>query len=401
MNYSDDELLSLMSGPESDLIERKETFNGSAPDTVRQAVCAFANDLPDHKRCGVIFIGARDDGTSAGLDITDELLRQLADIKTDGNILPPPTLTVERRRLAGADIAVITVKPSEAPPVRYRGRICVRTGSRRGIATAQDERILNEKRRHLDIPFDTHPVRAATLDELNLRLFDEEYLPRAFARDILEANDRTVEQRLAATKMIATADEPTPTVLGLLVLGKRPRDFLAGDYIQFTRFAGDNLADDIIDETVSDGPISEMIRSIEAKLDAHNLIAVDLKTGPTEIRTATYPAIALQQIVRNAVMHRAYDSTNAPIRIYWFADRIEIISPGGPFGTVTQDNFGQPGLTDYRNPNLAEAMRVLGYVQRFGVGIATAKRALEKNGNPPLKFEVSQAAVVCRIERAR
>ena len=62
---------------------------------VREAVCAFANDLPAHGRPGVAFIGARDDGSSAGLSITDELLLQLADIKTDGNIVPPPTLTVE------------------------------------------------------------------------------------------------------------------------------------------------------------------------------------------------------------------------------------------------------------------------------------------------------------------
>ena len=53
-------------------------------------------------------------------------------------------------------------------------------------------------------------------------------------------------------------------------------------------------------------------------------------------------------------------------------DRIEILSPGGPFGQVTVENFGQPGIVDYRNPNLAEAMRVLGLVQRFGVGIAIA-----------------------------
>jgi ATP-dependent DNA helicase RecG len=199
--------------------------------------------------------------------------------------------------------------------------------------------------------------------------------------------------------MVASADDPIPTVLGLLVLGKRPNDFLAGDYIQFVRFDGESLADDIIDESVADGPLSQMIRSIEAKFEAHNLTRVDLKSRSTEVRTSTYPINALQQIIRNAVMHRAYDSTNAPIRVYWFTDRIEIISPGGSFGIVTEANFGQSGIADYRNPNLAEAMKVLGFVQRFGVGIATAKRALEANGNPPLSFEISQAAVACKIER--
>ena len=57
------------------------------------------------------------------------------------------------------------------------------------------------------------------------------------------------------------------------------------------------------------------------------------------------------------------------------ADRIEVLSPGGAFGVVTVENFGQPGLTDYRNPNLAEAMKYLGYVQRFGAWAYRQRKA--------------------------
>ena len=39
---------------------------------------------------------------------------------------------------------------------------------------------------------------------------------------------------------------------------------------------------------------------------------------------------ALHQITRNAVMHRTYEVTNAPVHVYWFNDRIEVLSPGGP-----------------------------------------------------------------------
>ncbi len=88
-------------------------------------------------------------------------------------------------------------------------------------------------------------------------------------------------------------------------------------------------------------------------------------------------------------MHRSFEGTNAPVRMSWFTDRIEIQNPGGPFGQVTQENFGQPGVADYRNPHLAEAMKVLGYVQRFGVGIATARAELSANGNPPPEFQVT------------
>jgi ATP-dependent DNA helicase RecG len=87
------------------------------------------------------------------------------------------------------------------------------------------------------------------------------------------------------------------------------------------------------------------------------------------------------------------------VRLYWFRDRVEIQNPGGPYGQVTKQNFGQPGAYDYRNPNLAATMKDLGYVQRFGFGIATARRELEKNGNPPLEFQVEDTGVAAIIRR--
>lgn len=80
-------------------------------------------------------------------------------------------------------------------------------------------------------------------------------------------------------------------------------------------------------------------------------------------------------------------------------DRIEISSPGGPFGVVTKENFGGPGITDYRNPNLADAMKVLGFVQRFGIGIQSARAELQKNGNPEPEFQVEPVTVVATVRR--
>ncbi len=397
MSYTDDDLERMLADLESDLVERKESLAGDAPTKAREAICGFANDLPDHQEPGVVFVGARDDGSPSGLAITDQLLLQLADMKTDGNTLPPPSLTVSKRILRGAEIAVVTVQPADSPPVKFRGRVHIRIGPRRGIATAQDERILSEKRRYRDIPFDVQPVPSSTLGDLNQRLFETEYLPSAFAADVLAANERSYQQQLSATKLVASADDPTPTVLGLLVLGISPRDLLPGAYIQFLRIAGTDLADPVSDEQVLDGTVSELLRRVDDKMAAHNRVAVDFTSASTENRVQPYPTVALQQIVRNAVMHRAYEANNAPIHVYWFDDRIEVTSPGGPYGAVTQETFGQPGVVDYRNPNLAEALRVLGFVQRFGVGIATARRELQRNGNPEPVFETSPGRVVCRL----
>ncbi|MBF0549329.1 MAG: putative DNA binding domain-containing protein [Deltaproteobacteria bacterium] len=401
MSYSDQELEVMLDDLESDLVERKESWAGDAPDKGRQAVCAFANDLPDRRKPGVLFVGARDDGTPAGLTVTDELLLTLADIKYDGNTLPSPTLIVQKRILKGADMAVVTVQPADAPPVRYKGRMWVRTGPRRGLATAQEERILNEKRRYRDAPFDIQPVPSATLHDLNRLQFEQEYLPNALAPDILAANDRSYEQRLSACRMIAAAEDPIPTILGLLMLGRRPTHFIPGASILFLRIDGAELSDAIIDAAEIDGTVSQMVRALDDKMKSHNRVRVDITSGRIEKRMYDYPLTALEQLTRNAVMHRTYEGTNAPVRVSWFNDRVEIISPGGPFGEVTADNFGKPGIVDYRNRHLAEAMKVYGLVQRFGVGIRLAQSALAKNGSPPAEFEVQPTVVFCIVRKSR
>lgn len=232
MRYTDEELESLLDDIESDLAERKESWKGDAPDTGRQAVCAFDNDLPDHRRPGVLFVGAKNDGTPSGLPITDELLRTLSDIRTDGNILSPPSIIVDKRTLKGGEIAVVTVQPSDSPPVRYKGRIWVRFGPRRAVASPQEERILNEKRRYRDIPFDVQPMPSCDLSALSRLLFEQEYLHNAVTPDVLKTNVRSNEEKLASCRMIASVDNPTPTILGVLVLGLSPRDWIPGAYIQ-------------------------------------------------------------------------------------------------------------------------------------------------------------------------
>lgn len=394
------DLETLLDDLESDRAERKKAWAGDAPEKVRQAVCAFANDLPNHQAPGIVFIGANDDGSPSTIEVSDQLLRTLSDIKTDGKTIPPPTLTVEKRILKGAEMAIVCVWPADAPPVRYEGRIWIRIGPRRGLASAQDERILNEKRRYHDLHFEAHPVSAATLNDISRPIFDQEYLPNAVAPDILEANARSYEQRLASCGMVASADDPLPTVLGLLVLGISTRTWIPGSYVQFLRIRGSTLTDPVTDEAEVDGTISTIMRRLDEKLAAHNTTSVEFASQDREVRTSPYPLAALQQLVRNAVMHRNYEGTNAPVRVYWFDDRIEISNPGGPFGSVTAENFGKPGFADYRNPQLAAAFKVLGYAQRFGAGIALARQSLEKNGNPPPEFQTEPNFITAIVRKS-
>ncbi|RKY67925.1 MAG: transcriptional regulator, partial [Candidatus Latescibacterota bacterium] len=121
---TDKELEHLLKNIESDRVERKKSDKDR--NKIKETICAFANDLPGHGQSGILFIGVNDDGTCSNLSITDKLLQTLSSMRSDGNILPPPTLTVQKRILDGCELAVIVVEPSDTPPVRYRGRAWVR-----------------------------------------------------------------------------------------------------------------------------------------------------------------------------------------------------------------------------------------------------------------------------------
>lgn len=391
----DQELAALLGDLESDRVERKASISDGKK--IRQAFCAFANDLPNHKRPGVLFVGVNDDGTCASLPITDELLLSLSNIRSEGKILPFPVLQVNKRVLDGCELAVVIVEPSDAPPVRFDGRTHIRVGPRRATATPEEERRLNEKRRARDLPFDLRPFISASIDDLNLDVFQREYLTSALAPEVLDENQRSLIQKLTSLRFTTPEPDSRPTSLGILVAGKEPRQFIPGFYIQFVRFDGTELTDPIRDQKDISGSLIDLLRYVDEVLQANISTASDITAQPIEIKQPDYPIVALQQLVRNAVMHRSYEATNAPVRVYWFNDRIEIHSPGGLFGQVNRQNFGQ-GVTDYRNPHLAEAMKTLGYVQRFGIGIPTAQKELKKNRNPPAEFivEDSNLAVVIR-----
>ncbi|MDA1049478.1 MAG: putative DNA binding domain-containing protein [Planctomycetota bacterium] len=393
----DQQISDLLLDLESDRVERKESIND--PARIRQAICAFANDMPGLGQPGVLFVGTRDDGSCANLPVTDRLLLTLSEMRSDGKILPLPVMTVQKRTIDGCEMAVIIVEPSWLPPVRLDGRIWIRVGPRRAIASEDEERRLVERRRAANLPWDAQPIAPATLNDLDLDLFNRTYLPNAIAFDVLEQNHRTVEQQLSSLRFLTIANEPAPTVTGLLTIGNSPADFLPGAYVQFLCIGGAELSDPILDQKDCHGPLPQLLRDVEGILQAHIRIATDVTSGPTEIQQPDYPIAALQQVVRNAIMHRDYETSNAPTRVTWYDDRIEIQNPGGPFGQVSVENFGQAGITDYRNPTVAEALKTLGFVQRFGVGIALARKALAENGNSELEFTVTPNHVLVIVRR--
>lgn len=392
MKYNDAEIGVLFRTKESDLLERKRSTN--LKEEILEAICAFANDLPDHQKAGIIFVGVNDDGSCAKQTFSEKSVRDIANWRNEGRVQPIPSIIVDSRTVDDCPIIVIQVMPSDIPPVRFDGRIKVGVGPTRTTASLADEIRLNEKRGARAKPFDSRGIAGLTSKELDLGRFEREFLPHAVAPDVLAANARTEEQRLEGLRLINQNDEPTPAAV--LVLGKTPQDVFPGAYVQALRIAGKQLTDPISDQKVITGTITDQVRELDLLTRTWNKIKTDL-SGPVRRDFSDYPEIAIRQLLRNALMHRSYEMTNSPVRLSWYDDRIEILSPGGPFGIVTPQNFGTENLTDYRNPSLADSMKTLGIVERFGFGISAARKSCAANGNPAPEFDARPTHVLARI----
>ena len=378
----------LLQEMESDRIERTVSIKDT--DKFCQAICAFANDFPHSRKPGYLFIGVKDNGKLSGLKVTDELLLNISNIRSEGNILPQPAMSVDKYSFDEGDVVVVEVQPSKFPPVRYKGRIWIRTGPRKAVANETEELILIERRNSTYLTFDEHPVHNAKIEDLQLDIFRIMYLPKAVSPDILNNDKRDPRLQLASLHFY-DLERDRPTVAGVLMFGKTPQYFMPGAYVQYVKFAGPKLSSDVLAEKIFEGNFIDMVWALDSFVKTIIIEQRPVRVSAlTEKMIQNYPSWAIRELLMNAIMHRSYE-TNVGIKFYQFSDRLEIVNPGGLYGSARPDNF--PYVNDYRNLILSGAMKVMGFVNKFNRGIETTQEYLKKNGNPPAVFDFDKITV--------
>lgn len=377
------DLKQLLQDIESDRVEKTESVSDT--DKFCEAICAFANDLADHRLPGYLIVGVNANGRPIGVSVSDRLLQNLAAHRTNAQIIPMPVMNVAKIDVDDVAVAVVEVFPSSDPPVRYKGRTHIRVGPRRGVATLEEERRLSERRVDRAMTWDARACSEATLDDISLDIFKLAYLPNAVARDVLDENQRTLEEQLAALRLYHSRRD-CPVNAAILLFGKDSLSFFPGAFIQYVRYDGDSAADDVMSELRIAGDLIVVLRELD--LLAHRLSAPRPVRQPdlTDAIVYDYPPIGLHEVLMNAVIHRNYEESTTPIMINHFAERIEVHNPGSLYGDLTRAQF--PAGTSYRNPIIAEAAKTLGFVNRFGRGIAKAQSEMTKNGSFPIEFDI-------------
>ena len=393
MAITKDYIRGLLGDLENDSVER--TISTTNTDKFGQAICAFANDLPCNNHPGYLIIGAEDDGSLHPIHVTDELLKNIAGIRTDGNIQPQPSMTVQKLTFQEGDIVVVEVYPTKMPPVKYKGRIWVRIGPRKGVANEDDERRLYEKRVANIKTFDAMPCIGATVDDLDIAMFRQLYLPKAVPEDVLREDGRDVELQLQSLGFFDKR-YGCPTYAGILFFGKQVERFLPGAYIQYVRFGGKGRESEVKSEYKFAGNLCEVLFRLDTFVDTSIINRRPVPVSALREKTLMdYPHWATRELLMNAICHRTYES-NGPIQFYQYNDRIELMNPGGLYGKVNAQNF--PFVNDYRNPVIAEAMKVLGFVNRFSRGIIRVKEELKENGNGEPEFSLDLGTAFLVVE---
>lgn len=242
------------------------------------------------------------------------------------------------------------------------------------------------------LTFDMQPCQEAILNDLTPGLF-EAYRTRAVNEETIMANHRTLEEQMASLRFYSHRFA-CPTNGGVILFGRKPRYFLPGHYVQFLLFPGVEITDLPIDQAEIAGDLPSMIREIELRIRTVTTNALKQVDGWREQVVPEYPEWAVRELLLNALVHRDYTATT-PVRFYVFKDRIEINNPGGLFGNSRPENF--PNVNAYRNPVIAEAVKTLGFINRFGYGVLRAQTLLANNGNPAPEFEFSSVGVKVTI----
>lgn len=390
-----EELKDLIANGEADRVEM--TRSTTDTDKFREAICSFSNDMAGRGLPGYLLIGVDQKDPTFRLAVTDELLQQFASYRSDGQIMPLPVMNVSRTPHpdGGGDIAVVEVQPHDLPPVRYKGRTHIRIGPRKDVASEAEERVLIERRTAHFRTFDATPCPEGDLGRLDLGTFRQTYRPQAIAAEVIAANHREVQEQLAALRFYNLRRD-CPTNAGMLVFAFDPLDLFPGATVQFVQFDGPNLSDPVLAEKAFTGNLITQLAELDSFLRGRFTQRPVATSALREQAVFDYPPEAVRELLMNAVLHRDYQSTS-PIRFYQFSDRIEIQNPGGLYGDASPENF--PRVNAYRNPIIAEAMHTLGYVNRFGRGIARAQRALADNGSAAATFDYQTnhfLAVICK-----
>lgn len=340
------------------------------PEQFAGELVAFANGDG-----GVVFLGVDDDGVVTGIprDALDLVEQWVVNIAIN-NCDPPIRPTFRKVRLSVGGEQEAHVILVEVPRGLYvhrttAGRWLVRVGSAKRDLTSLE---LAQQRGRAFV-FDEQPVFSANEDDLDRRAID---------RFFRHSTDIPWRDLLRNTRVVLTDENGVdrPTVAGLLMFGANLQDHLPSARIDAALYRGTRLhSDDLVHASAIAGTADRQIDDAVAFVERFMLRPARKDVGRQD--SPQYVLGAVHEAIVNAVAHRDYSVSGSRIRLFLFADRLDLSGPGGLPNTITLETL--PFRVFTRNQLLVSFLAKLdsnltgrAYIESRGEGV---RRILEES----------------------
>jgi ATP-dependent DNA helicase RecG len=328
-------------------------------------MAAFANG-----EGGTIFLGVADDGALPGLDrAAVQRVNQLIGNAASQLVRSPLVVHTENVALESGRIVIVVRVPKglDKPYFDKNGVIWLKVGS--------DKRRVNSKeelRRFFQVTDQFHADELPTgagLDALDLLRF-RDFLRDQYGQALPSAPDDQL--RLLQNMNLAT-DGGMLNLAGLLLFGEQPERYKPQFIVKAVRYPGTDIHASRYDDTEDfAGPLRKVYDDALAFV-LRNLHKVQAGRGVNAPGVPEVPVIVFEELLVNALIHRDY-LISAPIRLFVFDDRIDIVSPGHLPNHLTVARI-RAGNSIIRNPILA-SFAAKGLLPYRGLG-SGVQRALE------------------------
>ena len=334
-------------------------------ESLASEMAAFANS-----EGGTLFIGVADDGSIPGLTRKDvSRINQLISNAASHLVRSPLAIQTENVALENGRIVIVLTVPKgiDKPYFDKNGVIWLKTGA--------DKRRVNSKeelRRLFQLTDQFHadelPTKAGIdkLDKLRFRDFLREVYKQDFP-DTPEELTRMLQNMNLAT------DSGVLNLAGILMFAERPEWIKPQFVVKAIRYPGNKIhVSDYVDTEDFAGPLRKIFDDALAFV-MRNLHKVQAGRGVNAPGLPEIPESVFEELLVNALVHRDY-LVSAPIRLFIFDNRIEIISPGHLPNNLTVEKI-LAGNSNIRNPILVSYV-AKGLLPYHGLG-SGIKRALD------------------------
>lgn len=350
-----------------------------------QEMVAFSNSGG-----GSIFIGVSNDGTFAGLRREDMgRLNQLVSNAASQQVRPPINPQTENIAAPDGLVMKITVPDGMSKPYMDKnGVIWVKSSSDKRKATSREEVQRLYQSAGL-IHGDEIPVSGMTISDLDL-----DYFKGFFEKNFGEPLDQQETPLPDILHNMNLMKDGFLNISGALLFAKNPIYRLPVFIVKAIAFPGNEIHEtDYLDSRDISGKLADVFHQSMSFVrgNIHHIQGDQDVNAPGQ---PEIPTIVLEELLANALIHRDY-FVSAPVRIFVFDNRVEIISPGHLPNNLTVENI-KSGNSNIRNPILASfATKILPY-RGLGSGITRALRAY-----PHIQFEDNRDGNFFRVTIGR